>query len=57
MFQGRIFSKSPAEHAGGAFSKRAVKYSYSLTPFCFAVSMSEYIPQELFAPSGLLLNS
>jgi len=53
MFQGRSFSQSPGVKANGAFSKTAVRYLNGTRPFCFAVSISEYILQELSALSGL----
>ena len=57
MFQGSSFSQSFVETASGLSSKSLRKYISGSRPFCLAVSISEYIPQELSAPSGLLLNS
>jgi len=57
MFQGRSFFQLFVEAASGQRSKSSRKYRSGWTPFWLALSISEYIPQELSAPSGLLLNS
>jgi hypothetical protein len=57
IFQGRSSSQSEAKEASGALSKSALRYFNGSMPLDFAVSINEYIPQELSAPWGLFENN
>ena len=55
IFQGRRLSQSSGDAAKEAFSKSERRYDNGSMLFCLAVSISVYMPQELLAPSWLLL--